>query len=122
MPSMIPRAIPAATSRKGLMLAERRRAHLVELYKSGRWKRYFSEQEFLARMRDAVHDVELWSAATALWDEPDAAPMPQDICIAEPHEIAVEAPLSAAAPPVNVFPEAAAVHADQVLGSSGSLS
>lgn len=122
MPSMIPRAIPAATSRKGLMLAERRRAHLVELYKSGRWKRYFSEQEFLARMRDAVHDVELWSAATALWDEPDAVPMPLDIRIAGPHEIAVEDPLSAGESPVNVFSEAAAAQADQVLGSSGSLS
>jgi uncharacterized repeat protein (TIGR03809 family) len=118
---MIPRAIPAATSRKGLMLAERRRAHLVELYKSGRWKRYFSEQEFLARMRDAVHDVELWSAATALWDEPDAAPAPQDIRIAEPPVIAVEDSLSSADSPVDVFPKAPA-HADQVLGFSGSLS
>ncbi|MDC7788963.1 TIGR03809 family protein [Rhodoplanes sp. TEM] len=74
MHSMIPRAISAAISRRGLMLAERRRAHLVELYKTGRWKRYFDEHEFLSRMREAVHEVELWTAAMAPWDEPSAAP------------------------------------------------
>ncbi|MBK5961362.1 TIGR03809 family protein [Rhodoplanes elegans] len=73
MPPTIPRAFSAATSRKGLELAERRRAHLVELYKSGRWRRYFDEQEFLARTREAVREVELWTAAVALWDEPAAA-------------------------------------------------
>lgn len=73
MPPTIPRAFPAAISRKGLELAERRRAHLVELYKSGRWRRYFDEQEFLARTRDAIREVEFWTAAIALWDEPGAA-------------------------------------------------
>lgn len=50
------------------MLAERRRAHLVELYRSGRWRRYFTEQELVLRMRDAVHEVEVWSTAAARWD------------------------------------------------------
>ena len=70
MPSTIPRAFSAATSRKGLMLAQRRRTHMIELYRSGRWKRYFDEQDLLGRIRDATHDVERWTAAVALWDDP----------------------------------------------------
>ena len=35
-------------------LAERRRDHHLELYKSGRWKHYYTEQEFLAEMRNAI--------------------------------------------------------------------
>jgi uncharacterized repeat protein (TIGR03809 family) len=41
-------------------LAERRRAHLIELYHSGRWKRYYREEQFLAHMREAIRGVELW--------------------------------------------------------------
>jgi len=32
---------------KSRVLAERRRAHLLELYQTGRWKRYFTEERFL---------------------------------------------------------------------------
>ena len=42
-------------------LSERRRAHLVELYHSGRWKRYYSEQAFLERMREAIRASERWA-------------------------------------------------------------
>jgi uncharacterized repeat protein (TIGR03809 family) len=41
-------------------LAGRRRAHYVELYHSGRWKRYYSEQEFLRRLREAIRLSERW--------------------------------------------------------------
>ncbi|MBV8791410.1 MAG: TIGR03809 family protein [Pseudolabrys sp.] len=41
-------------------LAERRRAHFIELFKSGRWKHYYSEQEFLDRLREAVACAENW--------------------------------------------------------------
>ena len=34
-------------------LAERRRAHHLDLYKSGRWKRYYTDEEFVAQMREA---------------------------------------------------------------------
>jgi uncharacterized repeat protein (TIGR03809 family) len=34
-------------------LAERRRDHHLELYKSGRWKRYYTEQQFIAERRSA---------------------------------------------------------------------
>jgi uncharacterized repeat protein (TIGR03809 family) len=43
-------------------LAERRREHFVELYSSGRWRRYYNEREFLARVRDASADIESWDA------------------------------------------------------------
>ena len=43
-------------------LAERRRAHLFELYRSGRWKRYYkSEDEFFLRMHQAMQDAEAWA-------------------------------------------------------------
>jgi uncharacterized repeat protein (TIGR03809 family) len=41
-------------------LAERRRKHYVELYRSDRWRRYFTEEVFLLRMRDVISNVEEW--------------------------------------------------------------
>ena len=49
------------TVRKWHMLAERRRRHYVELYRSERWRRYFTEEAFLLRMRDAIQNVETWA-------------------------------------------------------------
>ena len=49
------------TVRKWHMLAERRRRHYVELYRSERWRRYFTEEVFLLRMRDAIQNVETWA-------------------------------------------------------------
>ena len=42
-------------------LAEQRRDHHVELSKSGRWKHYYTEQEFLLEMRKADALAERWS-------------------------------------------------------------
>jgi uncharacterized repeat protein (TIGR03809 family) len=42
-------------------LAERRRAYFVELYHSGRWKRYYSEEQFLVRLREAIRVSERWA-------------------------------------------------------------
>jgi uncharacterized repeat protein (TIGR03809 family) len=41
-------------------LAERRRSHFVELYESGRWKHYYSEADFVQRMREVVAAAEQW--------------------------------------------------------------
>ena len=49
------------TVRKWHMLAERRRRHYVELYRSERWRRYFTEEAFLLRMRDVIQNVETWA-------------------------------------------------------------
>ena len=49
------------TVRKLHALAERRRRHYVELYRSERWRRYFTEEAFLLRMRDVIQNVETWA-------------------------------------------------------------
>jgi uncharacterized repeat protein (TIGR03809 family) len=41
-------------------LAERRRQHLLELHRSGRWRRYYSEDQFMGHMRDSVRDIAWW--------------------------------------------------------------
>jgi uncharacterized repeat protein (TIGR03809 family) len=69
-------------------LADRRRAHFVELYHSGRWKHYYSEEQFLHRMREAIRATESWALI---------APRPADTTAAEqPAPDASEAPRTAA--------------------------
>ncbi len=41
-------------------LAEKRLAYLHELYESGRWQRFHSEQAFVDNIRDAKLAVEAW--------------------------------------------------------------
>ncbi|HET7848836.1 MAG TPA: TIGR03809 family protein [Pseudolabrys sp.] len=43
-------------------LAERRRTYFMELYRTGRWQRYYTEAQFRSRVRDVLH-------ATMRWDE-----------------------------------------------------
>jgi uncharacterized repeat protein (TIGR03809 family) len=50
--------------RKWHALAEKRRSHLVELYDSGRWTRYYSESEFVTQMRGAVELSDAWARLT----------------------------------------------------------
>jgi len=47
--------------RKWHALAERRRRHYVELYRSERWRRYYSEEAFFLRMRDVIQNTEMWA-------------------------------------------------------------
>ena len=49
------------TVRKWHILAERRRRHYVELYRSERWRRYFTEEAFLLHMRDVIENAETWA-------------------------------------------------------------
>jgi uncharacterized repeat protein (TIGR03809 family) len=49
------------TARRWHALAERRRRHFVDLYRSDRWRRYYSEEAFLAQMRDVIESVEMWA-------------------------------------------------------------
>jgi len=41
-------------------LAEQRLEHLTELFETGRWRRYHSEQAFLENIREAKAAVEVW--------------------------------------------------------------
>jgi len=61
---------PDALARKWHALAERRRNHLAELYQSGAWQRYFTEDTLRSQMREAVREVDRWSAM--LGDQPSA--------------------------------------------------
>ena len=49
-------------ARRWQILAERRRNHLLELYRTGRWRRYYSEDQLMAEMRDAVREIRGWTA------------------------------------------------------------
>jgi uncharacterized repeat protein (TIGR03809 family) len=65
--------MPAEITRKGRELAERRRAHLVELYDTGRWKHYYTWEQLLVRMREAIKVVETWERlAVPLSEQPRA--------------------------------------------------
>lgn len=48
-------------ARKWRALAERRRAHFVELYQTGRWRHYYSPDEFLKQLRGAVAIADRWA-------------------------------------------------------------
>ena len=47
-------------TRRWRELADKRRAHLIELYESGRWKHYYTEEQLVARMREAINLAETW--------------------------------------------------------------
>jgi uncharacterized repeat protein (TIGR03809 family) len=47
-------------ARRWHALAERRREHFAELYNSGRWRKYYREQDFMAQMRATAYMVDAW--------------------------------------------------------------
>jgi hypothetical protein len=42
-------------------LIERRRAHFIELYLTGRWKRYYTEEQFVVIFRDTMNIADRWT-------------------------------------------------------------
>jgi uncharacterized repeat protein (TIGR03809 family) len=52
---------PIEAVRRWHGLSERRRNHVVELYRSERWRRYYTEDSFRSLMRDAIQDAETWA-------------------------------------------------------------
>jgi uncharacterized repeat protein (TIGR03809 family) len=46
---------------KWCALAARRCAHFLELHSSGRWRHYYSEEQFLLRMREAIRVSDRWA-------------------------------------------------------------
>ena len=74
---MIIRPYPFAMDQAALKwrdLAERRRAHFVDLYKSGRWKHYYTDEQFVVRIREAIAAANRWA---------EVAPRPEDRLAAE---------------------------------------
>jgi uncharacterized repeat protein (TIGR03809 family) len=47
-------------SRKWLDLAERRLAYFTELYRCGRWRRYYTPEQFAKRVEDVMKAVTAW--------------------------------------------------------------
>jgi hypothetical protein len=64
------------TAQKWCALAEKRRAYFTELYRSGRWKLYYSEDELIARIRDVVADAERWEQIAPPVPAPSVAEPP----------------------------------------------
>jgi len=61
------------TALKWRALAERRQTHFADLFQSGRWKHYYSEDQFLFEFRQAVAAAERW-ARIAPRPEPQKIP------------------------------------------------
>ena len=57
-------------------LAERRRAHYIELYHSGRWKHYYGEEQFMRRLREAIRTSDRWAEIAP---PPAEAPLPRPV-------------------------------------------
>jgi uncharacterized repeat protein (TIGR03809 family) len=72
-----------SVARRWHALAERRRAHVVELRESGRWEHYYTSEELLDALRDAVNMRDAWARIAGLEDDEaagannqvDAAPL-----------------------------------------------
>ena len=84
--------LPAHTldevAQKWRALAERRQAHFLELYESGRWKHYYSEVQFIHRLREAIRLSERWA---------EIAPRPEDDVAAEQAQRVIASPRRTAA-------------------------
>lgn len=58
-------------------LAEARLEYLTDLFESGRWRRFYSEADFLENIREARAALETWSGLStskAAWNKPVASP------------------------------------------------
>jgi uncharacterized repeat protein (TIGR03809 family) len=85
----LPRKFSVEVAKRWLALAEQRRAHLTELYDTGRWQHYYTEAELIERMREAIMLEETWAKlaypdgmpATETAKEPD--PIPEDEFLVE---------------------------------------
>ena len=65
MSGQIPRCMSVELTQRWRDLAQKRRAHLIELYDSGRWKHYYTEEELVVRMREAINLADAWERLAA---------------------------------------------------------
>jgi uncharacterized repeat protein (TIGR03809 family) len=62
-----------AVALKWRALAERRRDHHLDLYKTGRWRHYYTNREFLAELRTAIALAQRWAKIAPRPEEREAA-------------------------------------------------
>jgi uncharacterized repeat protein (TIGR03809 family) len=55
-------------ARKWLALAERRQAHVVELRDTGRWRHYYTWEQLLDALREAVNSRDEWARLAGFAD------------------------------------------------------
>ena len=60
-------------ARKWLALAERRKAHVIELRDSGRWKHYYTQEQLADAVHDATRIRDRWATIAGLDADGDAA-------------------------------------------------
>jgi uncharacterized repeat protein (TIGR03809 family) len=70
-----------STSLKWRDLAERRHAHYLDLYKSGRWKRYYTEEQFRIELTTAINIAERWASIAP---RPEERSQPRTVRKVEP--------------------------------------
>jgi uncharacterized repeat protein (TIGR03809 family) len=64
------------------ILAQQRMDHLIELYQTGRWKRYHKEQDFLEMVQEARTALKMWEQLApydAVLDKTVEVALAQDI-------------------------------------------
>jgi hypothetical protein len=69
----LPSQMSAEVTEKWRALARQRHAHFMELHQSGRWKHYYSEHEFLLRLRESVQLLQTWEELAPTTPATDAA-------------------------------------------------
>jgi uncharacterized repeat protein (TIGR03809 family) len=62
-----------SVARKWLALAERRRAHVLELHDNGRWRHYYTQEELLDAIREAIRTRDEWARIAGVEGD-DASP------------------------------------------------
>ena len=63
-------------------LTQARLEYLTNLFESGRWRRFYSEADFLENVREANTALETWSGlltSKAPWNKPVASPSRLDL-------------------------------------------
>ncbi len=61
-----------SVARRWHALAERRREHLIELRESGRWRHYYTSEQLLEVLRDAVNTRDAWARIAGLQADDEA--------------------------------------------------
>jgi uncharacterized repeat protein (TIGR03809 family) len=60
MQARSPALTPDQIAQRWRDLAERRRSYFIELYESGRWKHYYTEADFVMRLREVFQAADRW--------------------------------------------------------------
>jgi uncharacterized repeat protein (TIGR03809 family) len=61
-----------SVARRWHALAERRREHLIELRESGRWRHYYTSEQLLEVLREAVNTRDAWARIAGLQEDDEA--------------------------------------------------